>query len=116
LKGLIVTLNNQEVFWAQNHPENCTVVKFLLKISKMPKNASGSQVGNGSGGKGLRQEMSTLFMFTYGIPANGIILNNNFTELFYPLQIAKNLLCLKIIASFVEKKHCFPSLAEKNIA
>jgi hypothetical protein len=30
------------------------------------------------------------------------------TELFYPLQIAKKyLLCLKIIASLVEKKRCF---------
>jgi hypothetical protein len=38
------------------------------------------------------------------------------TELFYPLQITKYLLYLKIIASLVEKKHCFPSLAEKNIA
>jgi hypothetical protein len=48
LKVLIVDLNNQEVFWAQNHPKNCS------KISpKTLKNASVSQVGSGSGGKGL---------------------------------------------------------------
>jgi hypothetical protein len=37
-KGMIVALNNQEVFWAQNHPENCS------KISpKTLKNASGGK-------------------------------------------------------------------------
>jgi hypothetical protein len=25
-KGLIVALNNQEVFWAQNYPENCSKI------------------------------------------------------------------------------------------
>jgi hypothetical protein len=25
-KGLILALNNQELFWAQNHPENCSKI------------------------------------------------------------------------------------------
>jgi hypothetical protein len=48
-KGLIVALNNQEVFWAQNHPENCSNLS-----PKTLKNASVSQVGSGSEGKGLK--------------------------------------------------------------
>jgi hypothetical protein len=50
LKGLIVALNNQEVFCAQNHPDNCSEIS-----SKTLKNAQKvSQVGSGSGGKGLK--------------------------------------------------------------
>jgi hypothetical protein len=53
LKGLIVALNNQEVFGHKTTQK--IVVKFLLKPSKTPKNASVSQVGSGSGGKGLKE-------------------------------------------------------------
>jgi hypothetical protein len=48
LKDLIVVLNNQEVFWAQNHPENCSKI-----YPKTLRNASVSQVGSGSRSKGL---------------------------------------------------------------
>jgi hypothetical protein len=41
LKGLIVALNNQEVFWAQNYPENRSNIS-----SKMPKKVAG---GRGQG-------------------------------------------------------------------
>jgi hypothetical protein len=45
---LLKGLNNPEVFWTQNHPENCSNIS-----PKTLKNASVSQVGSGSGGKGL---------------------------------------------------------------
>jgi hypothetical protein len=51
----------------------------------------------------LKKNIYILFLFYTKLP----------TELFYPLQIAKKyLLCLNIITSLVEKKHCFPSLVE----
>jgi hypothetical protein len=36
LKGLIVALNNQVVFWAQNHPENCSKIspKTLKNVKR----------------------------------------------------------------------------------
>jgi hypothetical protein len=41
-KGLIVALNNQEVFWAQNYPENCSNISpKTLKNAKKCFSVSG---------------------------------------------------------------------------
>jgi hypothetical protein len=60
LKGLIVALNNQEVFWAQNYPENRSNIS--PKTYKKKKNTSVSQVGSGSAGKGFK---TTLHIFPW---------------------------------------------------